>query len=375
MLGKKKKIPVVLITGYLGSGKTTLLNELLKQEKRKVAVIVNDMGEINVDAKFLRDNAAVEMGSTMIELSNGCICCTLRDEFMHEIDKLSSQKELEAIFVEASGVSDPASIAAAFLSYTEVNPKSGIYLSNIVTVVDVNRIQKEFMSELAKCIEDIEVHQLAEDPDIINLVIDQIEFCNMIILNKCDTLSEQAIEDVKVVIRQLQREAEFVESIYGKVDIDKIVKKQRFEYEKVMNSSLIQKALADQKNREVHEETYGISSFVFEEKRPFNRAKFMSFMEALPENVIRSKGYIWFSDDDIHVQLVEQAGRNATISEASNWVAAFTEDEQKEVIESYPEIMDEWDETYGDRFNQLVIIGKGIDKIYINNSLRECLED
>lgn len=377
MPGRKKKIPVVLITGYLGSGKTTLLNELLLQEKRKVALIVNDMGSINIDARLLKQDQVMEKDTRLIELSNGCICCTLREEFMQEVEKLSHAKNIEAVFVEASGISDPASIAEAFLAYEESNRKANIYLSSIVTVVDADRIYREFLMDMQKLSKRDEAEQTTEeeDADVINLVMDQIEFCNMIVLNKCDLLDVPQLEEVRKIIRHFQPEAEILQSIRGKINAERILNGQKFDYDKAMNSSTIQKALKRKLDGEECEEEYGISSFVYEEKRPFDRERFMDFLENYPESIIRAKGYIWFADDDMHVQLFEQAGRNASVTEYSNWIAAFEEKDKQEVFDAYPEVLEEWDERYGDRLNQVVFIGRDYDEQEITLKLNDCLED
>jgi len=367
------KIPVVLITGYLGSGKTTFLNEMLHQEKRKVALIVNDMGSINIDAKLLKSDTVAQKNTRLIEMSNGCICCTLRDEFMVEVEKLSQHKDIEAVFVEASGISDPASIAEAFLAYEESNRHTRIYLSSIVTVVDADRIYREFLDDIKSI--DQEQYAEEEDPDIINLIMDQIEFCNIIVLNKCDLLNSDQLTEVKNTIRHFQPEAEIMQSIYGKINADRILQGQKFDYMKAMNSSTIQKALKKKAEGEECVEEYGITSFVYEEKRPFDREKFLDYLEQdYPDGIIRAKGYVWFSDDDVHVQLFEQAGRNASVNEYSNWVAAFDDKDKQEVFQYYPEVLEEWDEEYGDRMNQIVFIGRGYNKDEITEKLERFLD-
>lgn len=374
------KKPVTLITGYLGSGKTTVMNELLKnQAGRKIALIVNDMGSVNIDADLLKKNSVANYNAKMIELQNGCICCTLRDEFMEQIEELSKEKEIDTVLVEASGISNPASIAEGFLMYQEAHRKSTVFLNSVVTVVDVDRIYSEFLADIKEMQQEDELDEEDDDdPDIINLVIDQIEFCNVIILNKCDLLEKGQIEEVKDILRQLQPEAEFIETVNGKVDPECILNKKRFDYDKVNNSSLIAKAL-DRENhhreeQESHDE-YGISSFVYEERRPFDYDKFMKFVEEdYPASLIRAKGYIWFADDDVHVQLFEQAGRNASISEVSNWVAALPEEEQQEIFKNYPETLEDMDEVYGDRLNQIVFIGRGYDKEAILKKIDSCLD-
>lgn len=368
-----KKKPVIIITGYLGSGKTTLLNELLHQETRKFALIVNDMGSINVDAKVLQQNAVKEDDTKLIEMTNGCICCTLRDEFMKQIEEISKLKDIEAVFVEASGISDPASIAEGFLMYNDINRRSNVYLNSIVTVVDADRIYSEFLDKIKS--ENAEQGN-DDDPDIINLVMDQIEFCNTVVLNKCDLINEDQLAEVCGVIRQIQSDAQIIKSVQGKINAEDIITGNKFDYEKVRTSSSFQKALDRENNGVDFKDEYGINSFVYEEKRPFDYNKLMSFIENdYPEELIRAKGYIWFNDDDIHVHLFEQAGRNSSVTEVSNWVAAFPEKEQKDVFKNYPEVLEKWDDKYGDRLNQIVFIGKNYDKDYIVNSLSKCLAE
>ena len=231
---KKNKKPVVLITGYLGSGKTTLLNNLLKQEKRKVALIVNDMGSINVDAEILKKNGSNVTECPMFELQNGCICCTLRDEFIQQIEKISNLDSIEVVFVEASGISDPGAVSASFLAYEEDNPNTNVYLTSIVTVVDGDRIYREFLSELKQKKE--ERDSLAEkydlsDEEISTLIVDQIEFCNFIILNKCDLLSADQLKEVESIVRDFQPRAPIIHSVNGDIDIEKIMTTKPFNYE------------------------------------------------------------------------------------------------------------------------------------------------
>ncbi|MGN0394208.1 MAG: CobW family GTP-binding protein, partial [Coprococcus sp.] len=243
----KKKTPVTIITGYLGSGKTTLMNELLRsQEIDGLALIVNDMGSINIDASLIKKNSVLEADAKMIELSNGCICCTLQDAFMEQIKQLSKDKNVSRILVEASGISNPASIAEGFLAYQDMYKRSEFYLDSIVTVVDADRIYTEFLDAL----KEKENSGQDDDPDIINLVMDQIEFCNVVFLNKCDLLSEEKIEEVKKVIRSLQKEADIIPCTFGKVDSQLIFSGKKFDYDKVMNSSIMQRALAREKEME-----------------------------------------------------------------------------------------------------------------------------
>ena len=368
---EKIEKPVTIITGYLGSGKTTVLNEILKsRNSEKVAVIVNDMGSVNIDASLIKKSNVCKNDIDMVELTNGCICCTLQDVFMKQIGVLAKQKKIERIVVEASGISDPSAIAAGFIEYQKRKFCTNVYLDSIVCVADADRIYSEFMDELTEK-EDAETEQ---DPDIINLVMDQIEFCNVILLNKCDLLTEEQIADVRKVLRTIQKKADIIDCIQGKVNPNKIFYHKKLDYEKLLQSSRIQEQLSKGRSMEIEDE-HGMISFLYEEKKPFLYDKFMEFLEKdYPEQIIRAKGYLWFSEDDIHVQLFEQAGRNASVTIVSNWVAAFNEQEQKKQIQEHPEILDDWDKKYGDRLNQIVFIGKKIDRKKITARLQECID-
>ncbi len=365
----KREIPVVIITGYLGSGKTTLIQNILKQEKRKIALIVNDMGSINIDASILNktDNEIVQV--EMVEMQNGCICCTLRDEFMAEIERLSDDKTIEAIFVEASGISEPSSIAGAFINYEEMVPDTRVYLKTVVSVVDADRIYREFLHDLVS-------EEDKEDGDVINLIMDQIEFCNLMLLNKTDLLSTEQLEEVKVGLRNIQQEAEIIPCTHGDVDLDVILDREDFDFDAVEAFSTVQKALnnCEHGDEKACVDEYGISSFVFEEKRPFNREAFGKLLDDYPDALIRTKGYVWFSDDWKHINLFEQAGRNASLTELSEWVSAWPEKELKPVLKDFPDLADDWDETYGDRCNQVVFIGKGYEKAEIVKLLYDAID-
>ena len=364
------KKPVTIITGYLGSGKTTVLNELLRNtESEKMAVVVNDMGSINIDASLIRDSDVCNNDINMVELSNGCICCTLQEAFMEQINHIADNKKIERILVEASGISDPSAISAGFIEYQKMGLCKNVYLDSIICVVDADRMYSEFLEDL----NETDNKYTQQDPDIINMVIDQIEFCNIILLNKCDLLPAEKVEQVCRTIRTLQKDADIIKCIEGKVNPDRIFQNKKFDYDKVMRSSRVQEQLLKGTKDEIHDE-HGISSFVYEEKKPFDYDKFMSFLENdYPENIIRAKGYIWFRDDDVHVQLFEQAGRNASVTIVSNWLAAFGENERKSELQKHPEIMEDWDEQYGDRINQVVFIGKNLNKEQIITRLQECI--
>ena len=379
---KKSKKPVILITGYLGSGKTTLLNNILKQEKRKVALIVNDMGSINVDAEILKKNGSNVAECPMFELQNGCICCTLRDEFIEQVEKISNLDSIEVVFVEASGISDPGAVSASFLAYEEDNPKTNVYLTSIVTVVDADRIYREFLSDLKHKKEQrdhlADQYDLSQE-EISTLIVDQIEFCNFIVLNKCDLLSAEQLKEVESIVRDFQPRAPIIHSVNGDIDIDKIMTTKPFNYSQIESSSAIQKATASLlqtgRRRDSCVDEYGISSFVFETRQPFNRTRFMDFVNnRYPAELIRSKGYIWFSDASKDVQLFEQAGRNSSVMPVSYWIDALREDQKQAFLAENPEVRENWDSRYGDRENQVVFIGKGYNKDLIRTELEKCLD-
>ena len=369
---KRKKKPVTIITGYLGSGKTTVMNELLRNKgSEKIAVIVNDMGSINIDASLIKSTNVAQHDVSMVELSNGCICCTLQDAFMNQINNIADNKDVAKLLVEASGICDPSAIAAGFIEYQRMGLSKNVYLDSIVCVADADRIYTEFLDDLKEA----DSTYADQDPDIINLVIDQIEFCNTILLNKCDLLSADKIEQVYKTIRTLQKDADIIQCIQGKVNPDRIFNNKKFDFEKIMQSSRIQEQLSRGKQEEIQDE-HGITSFLYEEKKPFDYDKFMAFLENdYPEEIIRAKGYVWFYDDDIHVQLFEQAGRNASVTIVSNWLAAFGEKEREREIRENPEILEDWDEKYGDRLNQIVFIGKNLDRDQIISRLQICLHE
>ncbi len=378
MIMMKRKInrkkPVILITGYLGSGKTTLLQGLLENgDNSGLALIINDMGSVNVDGKLIKNVDSSQKTAKMVELQNGCICCSLREEFMYQIEELSKDQRVDRILVEASGISNPASIAEGFL-LSEAGPDDlSVYLHSIITVVDADRIYNEFLGEMEEQLQEDE----EEGPDIINLVMDQIEFCSTIILNKCDLISTARIDQVINTIKQIQPEAGIIETTWGKVDSRLIFDGKEFDYDKVMNSSSLQKALLREKHMdESGTDGYGVSSFVYEERKAFDREKFMELLEDnYPEAVIRAKGYIWFSDDLVHAQLFEQAGRNASVSKATSWVAALPEEEKEEILRNYPDVLEDWDEIYGDRMNQIVFIGRDYDREDMITALNNCIAE
>ena len=376
---KTSKKPVVLITGYLGSGKTTLLNNLLRQETRRVALIVNDMGSINVDASILKKEGANVAECPMFELQNGCICCTLRDEFIQQIEKISEIESVEVVFVEASGISDPGAVSASFLAYEQDNPDTNVYLTSVVTVVDADRIYREFLEDLKKQKDDketVDQNNLTAE-EISTLIVDQIEFCNFIVLNKCDLLTETQLKEVETIVREFQTRAPIYRSVKGSIELSKLMTKEPFDFAQIDSSSAIQKAVNSINEKKTGcTDEYGISSFVYEEKRPFNREKFADFVNnRYPRELIRAKGYIWFSDADADILLFEQAGRNSSVMEVSYWIDALVEEQKQAYLEENPEVKENWDDEFGDRENQIVFIGKGYNQAEIKAALESCLDE
>ncbi len=364
-----KRVPIYLITGYLGSGKTTLLNNLLKEDNAHIALVVNDLGSVNIDAKLLsnKDNLK-KQDMKMVELSNGCICCTLQDEFMKSIEELASNKNIDKIMVEASGVSNPANIANGFLQYQEFI-KTKCYISDIVTVVDSNYIYNKYYDEIMNYNED-------DDPDIINLVMDQIEFCNTIIMNKCDLLDDDKLNKVYDLIRKLEPEARIIKCINSDVKSSELFTAKKLDFDKLMSSSAISKAIEREEKMDEINPDFGISSFVFEARRPLDRLRFEEFVNNdFFNDIIRAKGYLWFKEAPSNVGLLEYAGGELTITKTGQWLGSFSKEEQEEVFKNYPEVLEDWDPVYQDRIIQIVFIGKSLDRKLITEKLNECLVD
>lgn len=403
-----KVVPITLLTGYLGAGKTTLINHVLtNQEGYKVAVIVNDIGEVNIDAELIQKGGVVkEKDNNLVPLSNGCICCTLKVDLMQQIVDIIKTGKFDYILIEASGICEPLPIAQTITVLSEQTQSYGLpkicRLDNVVTVVDAARLAYEFGSG-----EDL-VKENIDEEDIENLLIEQIEFCNTIILNKVDSISKEELNKVKAVIRALQPVAKIIETNYAKVDVKEIINTNSFDFEKAATSPAWVKELEREDNEddehdehaehehhhehehEEHEhhghhhhhnhdegeaEEYGIGTFVYTRRKPFNRNKFEEFVNfRWRKNIIRCKGIIWFSDEQDMSYVFEQAGNQMQLGEAGLWIASAPETERKELIKDSPEIMKNWDNEVGDRIIKLVFIGQNLEKEEIKKELDQILD-
>ena len=418
----KKEIPVLLLTGYLGSGKTTLLNKILANKKGiKFAVIVNDIGEVNIDAALIEKGGVVgQKDDSLVSLQNGCICCTLKMDLVEQLKEIVDMQRFDYIVIEASGICEPAPIAQTISSIPSLGPQyieNGIVrLDSIVTIVDALRMKDEFAngSDLMK--------QNLDEEDLASLVIQQIEFCNIILLNKAAEVEPKELDHLKQIIRAIQPKAEIYECNYGDVDLDLIVNTHKFDFEQVASSAGWIQEIEAERNEEHEEEEehehhhhhdddddehehhhhdhdehehhhhhhhdheheheggeveeYGIGTFVYYRRKPFDLGLFDEFVaRKWPRDVVRAKGICYFSDERDMCYVFEQAGQQKTVKQAGQWLATMPKDQLDELRKNNPQLEKEWDEQVGDRMIKLVFIGQHIkeQKDAIIDELDKCL--
>ena len=431
---ENKITPITLLTGYLGAGKTTLMNHILtNQEGYKVAVIVNDIGEVNIDAKLISDGGFIQEKDSgkVVPLSNGCICCTLKEDLMQQIVDILKTRKFDYIMIEASGICEPLPIAQTITVLSNSMEQYGLpkmcRLDNVVTVVDSLRLASEF-----GCGEDL-VKEDIDDEDIENLLIEQIEFCNVIVLNKVDEVTEEQLNTVKAVIKKLQPTAKIIETNYAKVDVKEIMDTNNFDFEKITSSAgWIQELEKNEDNHDEHEEDeheedehehhaehhhehdehehehdhehhhehdddedehghhhhhhhdhnheegeaeeYGISTFVYTSRKPFAVEKFEKYInEEFPKTVIRCKGLVWFKSDYDMSYLFEQAGKQFKVSETGYWLASAPKEDLEQIVKNDPDALKDWDDEVGDRMVKLVFIGRKMDKDKIIEDLNNLM--
>ena len=372
-----KRIPVTILSGYLGAGKTTLMNHILNNtEGLKVAVLVNDMSEINIDADLIANGSSLSRtDEKFVELSNGCICCTLREDLLVEIEKLSKQ-DIDYILIESTGISEPVPVAQTF-SYVDeslgIDLTKTTYIDTMVTVVDAYRFWNDYNSG-ETLLDRQEGMSEVDEREVSDLLIDQIEFCDIIILNKTDLVSEDELSQLKRTIRTLQPEAEIIETVNAEVPLEKVLNTGRFDYEKAASSAgWLRELEMGHENHTPETEEYGISSFVYKRTLPFNAKRFDDFLQEMPENIVRAKGLAWLASRNDFAIMVSQAGRSVGIEPVSYWVAAMPTETRRQILAENREMAQTWDPEYGDRRNELVFIGIDLDKEAITKQLDECL--
>lgn len=362
-----KKIPVTVLSGYLGAGKTTLLNSMLTQAKERIAVIVNDMSEVNIDAALVARST-----EQLVELSNGCICCTLREDLLREVEKLVEKGDIDAIVIESTGISEPIPVAQTF---TYIDEETGIDLTRLctldamITVVDAYRFMNDYASG-ETLLERQQTDDVADQRDVSDLLIDQLEFANLFVITKSDLVDADYLQQFQSFLARINPKAEQHLAIKGEIDLSKLMHRQLFDFEESSTAAGWIFELENEHTPETDE--YGISSFVYRRKRPFHPQRWHDWLAEMPVEIVRSKGFFWLAPRDMP-GLISQAGVSIQFSAAGEWVADLPIHEQQQILAEDPEMAAKWDDVHGDRATEIVYIGIDMDSEEMINQLDACL--
>ena len=372
-MSEQRLVKVVLVTGYLGAGKTTLLNHILSNaEGIRAAVIVNDIGAVNIDADLLRESGVTEI-ENVVPLTNGCICCTLADDLAEQLAAIADSGDFDYIIIEASGICEPVPIAytiSQFCDHRDNEGDASLELDNIVAIVDCARMFEEF--DGGRNLVDGDY----DEDDVQSLIVEQLEFCTTVILNKADLVSEEQLDELRAIVRSLQIEAVIIDAVECDVPLSEVLDTGRFDFDNVYRSAAWLDMMV---NPEDHGDPelleYGISTFVYARRRPFDLDKFADFAANWPKETIRTKGMTWFAQQPDTCFLLEQSGEQRSFIDNGPFVASLPEEDQTRIFEDNPGIMARWDASCGDRQNILVFIGKDMDRAAIESALDACLTD
>jgi len=374
MLSTETAIPVTILSGSLGAGKTTTLNHVLTTDgELNAAVLVNDMGEVNVDAELVEQESELSGDEQIIEMSNGCICCRLRGDMLDEVGRLAEEREFDYLVVESSGISEPIPVAQTFargFEDAEFDP-TGVYeLDTMVTVLDAHSFWQGFESGQALTDDAVEPQDNRVPEEAL---MDQIEFCDVLLLNKCDLVPDDELDEIEAVLRTLQPRAKIIRTEHGRVDPAEILDTGRFDFDRASQSAGWKRELQEGHHHEAAAAEHGVGSFVFEADRPFHPERIATLLADLPDEIIRAKGFFWAAGREDVAMGVDKAGQSVRAGPSGTWLATLPKAEQERYFAARPGIKDDWDDQWGDRGIQLVFIGRGHDEDALVDRLADCL--